>query len=43
MNRKASEVGFSLLEEQRERTEKRQDERKKYDNRKNLFDLGVGI
>jgi len=43
MNRKASEVGFSLLEEQRERTEKRQDEIKKYNNRKNLFDLGVGI
>lgn len=42
-NQKASDVGISLLQEQRAETKRREDDIKKYQRRKNVFDAGVAI
>ena len=42
-NQKASDVGIYLLQEQRAETKKREDDIKKYQRRKDVFDLGVGL
>ena len=42
-NQKASDVGISLLQEQRAETKKREDDIKKYQRRRDVFDLGVGL
>ena len=36
-NQKASDVGISLLQEQRAETKKREDDIKKFERRKNIF------
>lgn len=42
-NQKASELGVSLLQEQRAETKKRRDEAKEWETKNKIFDLGVGI
>ena len=42
-NQKASELGISLLQEQRKETKRRESDAKKWDRRSALFDFGVGV